>query len=112
MFRKLIFILLCVVVLSSIAACGSGQSKSNGKQGAKEVVMKNYDFDPAVIEINKGDTVKWINKDKMAHSLTSSTFKSGNIPKGEEYQFTFNEAGEFEYTDVYFPDKKCKVIVK
>lgn len=110
MIRKLLFFVLLVVISFSVIACRS--DKSDGKQVEKEVIMKNYEFNPSTLEINKGETVKWINKDSMAHSLTSNLFKSGNIPKGQTYKFTFNEVGEFEYTDVYFPDKKAKIIVR
>ena len=78
-------------------------------------------YDPEVITISPGDTVKWINVGAMGHSITayedkipaesaywaSGDFESendargdypiGNIAQGESYSHTFDAEGEHEY---------------
>lgn len=78
-------------------------------------------YDPEVITISPGDTVKWINVGAMGHSVTayedkipaespywaSGDFESendargdypiGNIAKDESYSHTFDSEGEHEY---------------
>jgi len=59
---------------------------------------------PNRIEVPVGATVVWTNQDVTTHTVTSGTpdsptdrFDSGTVPQGEQFSFTFTEAGEFEY---------------
>jgi len=70
----------------------------------------NPDYDPDVAHVTKGYIVKWINKDTVPHTATSSvdfgdTFNSNMINAGEEFTFdTSNlEVGEYEYMCVVHP---------
>ena len=62
------------------------------------------------LAINVGDTVRWVQKDMMAHTVTSDDngdgmmnmgdgelFSSGNMEVGDAFEFTFNEDGDFLY---------------
>ena len=46
-----------------------------------------------------GTTVKWVNKDDVDHTVTSSDgfFDSGNISAGEIYEYTLDSTGTFDY---------------
>jgi len=114
MLKKMFVILAIACLLVLQFGCGGGEKKSAGasEQGVKEVIIKDFGFNPDTIEINKGETIIWRNKDSMAHNLTGKAFSSGNVPKGGDYKHIFNEAGTFEYTCAYFPDMKGKVVVK
>ncbi|MEQ8171588.1 MAG: hypothetical protein ABRQ38_22050 [Candidatus Eremiobacterota bacterium] len=52
---------------------------------------------PESINISSGDTLYWINNDSVVHSVTCSKFDSKDILPGEEYSYTFNEEGRYEY---------------
>lgn len=68
-------------------------------------------FEPAVISILKGDTVRWVNVSAAEpHTATADSlrvafiggFNSGSFPTqwlepGESFEFTFTKAGEFPY---------------
>ncbi len=64
-----------------------------------EVEMEDFKFNPAVLVIRPGTTVKFANKDRAQHTATSDTgvFDSGYLAKGEEYYFTFTEPGTYPY---------------
>lgn len=49
--------------------------------------------------VSVGITVKWINKDDVYHTVTSSggLFDSGHIAAGEIYEYTFDSAGTYDY---------------
>jgi plastocyanin len=67
-------------------------------------VMK-YSFVPSVVSLNLGDTVKWINTDKINHTITSVFFNShiiypqssGKFPSS--FSYTLTRPGIYVYTD-------------
>ncbi len=63
----------------------------------QEIDISGMKFAPAVIDINQGDTVRWINRDVMPHVVQGSFTTSENITPDERFEFTFNQAGNFDY---------------
>ena len=61
--------------------------------------LEDFQFVPKVLTVRVGTTVKFSNKDRVGHTVTSDTglFDSGNLNKGEEFFFTFTEVGEYPY---------------
>jgi plastocyanin len=60
-------------------------------------------FDPAIVNINAGDTVEWTWADSF-HTVTSgspctqdSLFNSGFLNPGDKFSFTFTTAGTYDY---------------
>ena len=64
-----------------------------------EVEMEDFKFNPPVLVIRPGTTVKFANKDEAPHTATSDTgvFDSGYLSKGEEFFYTFTEPGTYPY---------------
>jgi len=64
-----------------------------------EVEMEDFKFNPQVLVLRPGTTVKFANKDQAQHTATSDTgvFDSGYLSKGEEYFYTFTEPGTYPY---------------
>jgi plastocyanin len=64
-----------------------------------EVEMEDFQFNPPVLVIRPGTTVKFANKDEAPHTATSDTgvFDSGYLSKGEEFFYTFTEPGTYPY---------------
>ncbi len=108
--RFLISIALLFVVLSILNSCtkttdnmtpmGSGTgAKGTGGPGTNEVWIQGMVYNPASITVASGTTIKWTNKDGVAHTVTSKTglFDSGTISNNGTYSFTFSTAGTFQY---------------
>ena len=55
-------------------------------------------FDPAAIEVDPGTTVVWEWVDD-GHSVThvDDEFDSGTLNEGEEFDYTFDDAGDYAY---------------
>lgn len=77
---------------------------SSGAPGAVvmdegEVELEDFQFVPRVLTVKVGTEVKFSNKDDVVHTVTSDTglFDSGSLQKGQEFYYTFTEAGEFSY---------------
>ncbi len=71
-------------------------------------------FEPATITINVGDTVTWRNTDDVPHTSTSEdeVWDSGALGEGEEFSFTFEEAGTFPYFCEFHPGMEGTVVVQ
>ena len=57
-------------------------------------------FLPRTFHVPVGGSVTWINKDTMAHTVTSNTtglFDSGYLTTGASWSHTFATPGTFEY---------------
>ncbi len=90
----------------SDAATPSSSAGSEIPEGAvvvtgdeAEVEMEDFKFNPKVLVIRSGATVKFANKDRAPHTATSDTglFDSGTLSKGDEFFFTFTEPGTYPY---------------
>jgi plastocyanin len=67
--------------------------------GTNEVFIQDMTFNPGTITVAANTTIKWTNKDGVAHTVTSTTglFDSGTISANGTYTFTFAAAGTFPY---------------
>ena len=66
---------------------------------------------PYEVTISSGSSVSWINDDSAAHTVTSGTvdagltgiFDSGLFMSGSTFEFTFEEAGTYDYFCMVHP---------
>lgn len=71
-----------------------------GSEGTvAEVEIEDFQFQPRALVIRVGTTVRWSNKDAVAHTATSDTglWDSGYLDKGDEFSFTFTDPGTYPY---------------
>jgi plastocyanin len=76
---------------------------------------KSYRFEPAVIEIEAGDTVTWTNEDDFPHNvyLLDRSDRAVDLPIGESGSITFQEPGTIYYECSIHPQQMHgKIIVK
>lgn len=77
-------------------SCSSPNKKSTAEGNLPKVdtvTLQLMKFNPAVLQVNKGDTVIWINKGMVAHTVKSY----------QDNKF---------YSDTLQPDKTWKLLVK
>src|SRR3989344_4653826 len=57
------------------------------------------EFVPQFINVMKGDTIIWTNRDNTSHEINSYTgiLNSNELKKDESYKYTFNNQGVFNY---------------
>ncbi len=84
-----------------------------GSPGANEVWIQNMAYSPSTITVSAGTTIKWTNKDGVAHTVTSNSglFDSGSIGSNGTYSHTFNTAGTFPYKCTFHPSMTATVVV-
>lgn len=80
------------------------------------VVIENFAFSPAEINVKVGDTVVWTQRDDVKHTATSvdgpESFDSGLLAKGQSFSYTFTKAGTYNYICTPHPRMKGKVVVE
>ncbi len=125
-FGALFGLLALVAILSIAPAFGQTANEIDMASGAgasagAACVAANNCFAPNPLTVAPGTTVTWKNTDTVSHYVTSgkasdettgTVFDSGNLIKpGSTYQFTFANAGTFDYFCSVHPWMTGQVIV-
>jgi plastocyanin len=83
---------------------GTNTGGGGGTPGTNEIFIQNMSFSSGTKTVSVGTTLKWINKDAYAHTVTSGipgspsgVFDSGNLAANGSFSYTFNQAGVFKY---------------
>lgn len=115
-------ITMLAVLSMAVSACGeetststsSNGSTSNAAEKSSVISISGNKFNPAELTVDVGTTVTWSNSDSTTHTVTASggAFSSGNLKSGQNFGYTFNEPGTFDYGCTIHPDMKGKVVVK
>lgn len=81
---------------------------------AAVVHLKDFAFAPATVTIKAGDTVRFVQDDETAHTVTAAdkSFDSGNLDRHATWSYAFATAGTYAYICSYHSYMKGTVIVK
>lgn len=93
---------------------GAGDFQEEGAADEFDENESMPDYSVNVLQVKVGDTVTWTNDDSaMIHTVTATdgSFDSGFLDSGDEWSYTFTEAGEFEYLCTPHPWMMAKVVV-
>ncbi|MDP9351926.1 MAG: cupredoxin domain-containing protein [Chloroflexota bacterium] len=113
-FRILAALLLLLAASLTTTPARAAAPAQQGKTVIVEAVDGNK-FAPATITINVGDTVTWRNSDpNTPHNSVSvdDLWDSDNLETGDEFSFTFEQAGTYEYVCTYHNGMNGTVIVQ
>ena len=74
--------------------------------------MQNLQYNPATLNVNVGDTVRWTNNETngVVHSVTGGPLSS-DVNAGESFSFTFTSAGTGNDRCRFHPDMLGSVVV-
>jgi plastocyanin len=77
------------------------------------VEIIDFEFKPKFINVMKGDTVKWFNRDPQSHTVNSYTdlFSSKELKLNETFEYTFKTQGVFNYLCDNHPYSKGSITV-
>jgi hypothetical protein len=103
MSRLIRFLFALIVYLISIPA-GAATSSVN---------IQNVLFSPAILTINLGDSVKWLNKDGTTHSITQdNNLWTHDASPGGSFTRQFNTEGSYSYHCRFHPSMTGKIVVR
>lgn len=115
---------LVAVVLLLAACSGDGGAASttqaadaptttSASSSSGEISIANFQFDgPESVQV--GATVTVTNSDDVSHTWTSEddAFDSGSLSQGETFEFTFDEAGEYQFVCSIHPGMSGSITVE
>lgn len=78
------------------------------------VDIRDFAFSPRTVEVRVGDTVRWTNRDSVAHTATArnGSFDTGLLAEGESGSVRFTAAGTYRYVCTPHPDMTGTVVVR
>lgn len=79
-----------------------------------QVIIENFSFAPATLTVKPGTKVTWINRDDVPHTVDENEkrFKSGAMDSDDQYSYTFNSSGTFNYFCGLHPKMTGQIIVE
>lgn len=99
---------------------------------AKQAAIVGFAFEPNVLRVDVGDTVRWTNEDDIAHTVTSGrpkkqgvpgvsedraarpdgTFDSGTLELDDTFEFVARSAGTYRYFCAIHAGMEARLIVR
>ncbi|RFC30925.1 MAG: Plastocyanin [Candidatus Nitrotoga sp. MKT] len=91
-------------------------NEANRERHAITVTIDAFQFQPDKIRIKRGQSVIFINKDEVPHTVTPDKnghfVPSGIIKGGEQHEVFFESVGVQNYSCDFHPSMRGQVIVK
>ena len=104
--RGVLAALIPALVFASLGA-------SSARAGEIEVNIDNFTFAPQTLTVKAGDTVTWVNRDDIPHTVVSTgNFRSKPLDTGDKFTFTFTRAGSFQYFCSLHPHMQASITVQ
>jgi plastocyanin len=92
-------VLLIASVVGAVRHLDSDPPAAPSADGT-EVVIQDFRFGPGDLTVPVGDTVTWRNLDGFDHTVAGTQevpTRSPDLGEGDRYEFTYTEAGTYEY---------------
>ncbi len=105
-------LLAAVAVALGGAGCG-GRGDSQPVRTNEVEMAKSYRFEPAVVEIDAGDTVTWRNDDNFTHTVEVEGRPDYEVERGATVSITFEKPGTYDYVcTLHSHDMRGQVVVR
>jgi len=111
--------LLIIALFSAITIIGcSKQVSTPALESGTPVVsgnniyILNFAFDPQTLTVKAGAKVIWNNNDSAPHTVKSTLFESPPLSSGQTFEYTFNQAGAYDYVCGIHPSMNGRIIVQ
>lgn len=77
------------------------------------VTIDNFQFRPATLSIAAGQSVRFVNRDGEAHTITAVDrgFDSGGLDNGDSWTHRFTKPGRYAYLCALHPFMRGTIIV-
>ncbi|HKW90196.1 MAG TPA: cupredoxin family copper-binding protein [Candidatus Acidoferrales bacterium] len=102
-------------IFFALVATAAIHAAPGDKPVSKEtrVEIKDFSFQPSEVTVSVGAKVVWVNKDEEPHTVTSTdrVFISKALDTDEEFSFTFDKPGTYEYFCSVHPRMVARVVV-
>lgn len=99
------------LLISGGAALIIRETPARAHNGAVHVTIEDLVFLPAEIEVRTGETIEWVNKDRMAHTATVKGGWEVMIPAGETATRVAEAGDSVDYYCRFHPNMKGRITI-
>lgn len=106
-------VLLLFPVLSLFSCHSSDQQTGESSHRTDTVVIQQMQFIPASITVRKGDSIVWINKGMVDHTVKdekSNGFYSDTIHVGQTWKMAATDGADYDCS--IHPTMKGRIVIK
>jgi plastocyanin len=108
------------IPIAALAAIGvltlpAATRSTNPAPQRHTIEIQGMKFHPEALEVRRGDTVVWINRDMVPHTATStrkSGWDTGSLAQGDSGQYVAHHRGEDPYFCQLHPVMLGKLLVR
>lgn len=103
-----------LLIGGGVAWAGAGCHDELTEEPATEVEMTAMCFHPAIVHVDPGSTVEFVNRDPLAHNVIGYGVSWGrveNMSSGQRTSATFEEAGIYPFACTIHPGMVGAVVV-
>jgi plastocyanin len=123
-FKWSIAVLIAIASVMILVSTASQAQHENGPgkivgtaaatDGAPQVMIDNFVYNPVPLTVKVGTTVTWINHDDIPHTVDSpeGKFKSAALDTDDKFEYRFTAAGEYPFYCRIHPKMTGKIIVQ
>ncbi len=128
---SLILIPLAALVMGACSGDSGSTPAAGGAEAGTEVALRNIMFQPGDVTISTGEAITWNNEDDVDHTVTSGVPQEQGVPgvsdnteaqpdgtfdqmlsSGDDFSFTFEEAGTYDYFCGIHPGMTASITVE
>lgn len=103
-----------------LAGCGGEKRRPGPPEGgepvrAARVTISNYTYRPAVVAVQPGGTVTWLNRDEAPHTATADKgrpIETGTLRPGQSRAIRVGDPGTYAYHCTFHRFMVARVVVK
>lgn len=90
------------------------KSRAASSGNGNTVDIAGFEYLPAVMTVESGETISWVNDDAAPHTVTENNgdFASKTLDSSSRFTMTFRRPGTYHYFCAVHPGMKGTVIVK
>lgn len=97
--------------LLATGALGLLAGPARSHNGTVHVTIDKLLFAPTEVTVSVGNTIEWINNDRIAHTATVKGGWEVMIPPGRSATKVMEEAGSIDYYCRFHPNMKGRIVV-
>ena len=111
------FVAAVALLAAAPAVIGAPQPSQPPQSASKKVhtvTIEGLQYHPRVIVVRRGETVTWINKDFVPHTVTATggSFDSHGIAPQGSWTFVPEKPGTYDYGCAFHPTMKGTLVVR
>jgi plastocyanin len=105
-------LLTLAVALGILCVAAGCDQKTTAR--VHRVEIKGMAYVPAEVTVAAGDTIVWVNRDIVPHTVTGEArqLDSGSLSPADEWRLVARDRGRTSYTCAFHPTMKGTLVVK